>query len=103
MTSADTKANVAATKPQLQLMPPAAMAQCCAALSDGAEKYGRFNWRDKKLDRDVYLGAMLRHVFAMLDGEQCAPDSGLDHLAHIMATCAILLDNEIHNGQEATR
>lgn len=98
----DKKATAGSQKPQLHLMPPTAMIQCCKAFSDGAKKYGPFNWRDKKLDRDVYFGAILRHTFALMDGEACASDSGLNHLAHIMATCAILLDNEIHNGETRT-
>ena len=40
----------------------------------------------------TYLGAMKRHIDALLDGEDLAPDSGVHHLGHIAASCAIVLD-----------
>ncbi len=39
-----------------------------------------------------YLGALLRHISAVLDGEDCDPSSGLPHVAHIRATAGIILD-----------
>ena len=39
-----------------------------------------------------YIGAMKRHLDALLDGEDEAHDSGVHHLGHVNATTAILLD-----------
>ena len=44
----------------------------------------------------TYLGAMKRHIDALLDGEDLAPDSGVHHLGHIAASCAIVLDAGKH-------
>ena len=35
---------------------------------------------------------MHRHLDAWASGEDVADDSGVDHLAHLAASCAILLD-----------
>lgn len=86
------KDRVAKTKVPLHLLPPAgtiAFAQACA---DGAAKYGPYNWREKPISLMEYLGAQLRHILALIDGEDLAADSGRHHQAHVGATAAIILD-----------
>jgi hypothetical protein len=36
----------------------------------------------------------MRHLMAWIDGEDIAEDSGVHHLGHVMACCAIILDAE---------
>jgi len=60
--------------------------------TNGANKYGRFNWREHTVSSSVYYDAALRHLMAWFDGENLDPESGLHHLAHAMACCNILLD-----------
>jgi hypothetical protein len=38
------------------------------AFTEGANKYGAFNWRNKAVRRRVYLEAILRHTVAALAG-----------------------------------
>lgn len=64
--------------------------------TNGASKYGRFNWRDHTVSSSVYYDAGLRHLMAWFDGEDCDPESGLHHLAHVMACCNIVLDAKEH-------
>jgi len=64
--------------------------------TNGANKYGRFNWRDHTVSSSVYYDAGLRHLMAWFDGEDCDPESGLHHLAHVMACCNIVLDAKEH-------
>lgn len=80
------------TKPQLHLVPPSAVIHMASAMQYGAEKYGPYNWRDKKVRATVYIAAALRHLNSYLDGEDYAPDSGVHHLAHAAAGIGILLD-----------
>jgi hypothetical protein len=89
-------------KVPLELIPPVAAAHMAMALRDGAivKKYGPFNWREKGIDTMTYVGAIKRHIDCYLDGENQASDSGVNHLGHIMACCAILLDAEA-NGKLA--
>ena len=52
-------------------------------LEFGAEKYGEFNWQ-KGLDKKEILESMMRHLAALIDGEQNDKESGLHHIGHIM-------------------
>jgi hypothetical protein len=40
----------------------------------------------------IYLSAALRHILALIDGEDIAEDSGFRHEAHAAACLGILLD-----------
>lgn len=83
-------------KPQLQLIPPAASHEMAGAMSLGAEKYGPWNWRTAGINLTTYLGAMRRHLDAIIDGEDIDPESGFHHLGHVMAGCGIVLDARKH-------
>ena len=86
------KTAIGATKVPLHLVPPSAKHYLALALADGAKKYGPYNWREHKISISVYKAAMERHVDAFWDGEENAKDSGVHHLAHAMACCALMLD-----------
>lgn len=88
------KTAVGAAKVPLHLVPPSAKHYLALALADGARKYGPYNWRDSKISVSVYVAAVQRHIDAFWDGEDCAEDSGVHHLAHAMACLALLLDAE---------
>jgi len=79
-------------KPSLSKVPPAALAYMALAMMDGADKYGPFNWRDRKVTSSIYVDATMRHLLAWWDGEQNAKDSGYPHLAHALACLAIIVD-----------
>lgn len=89
---ANPKAAFGKLKADLSLIPRPAMIHMAEALENGADKYGAYNWRQTDVDARIYISALLRHIFAWLDGEDDAPDSGVSHLGHVMAGCAILLD-----------
>jgi hypothetical protein len=76
----------------MHLIPPAAKIHLALALKNGAEKYGAYNWRDEEISATVYIAAAMRHLDAYLDGEDVAEDSGVHHIAHAMACCALILD-----------
>jgi hypothetical protein len=86
------KTRVGALKLPLHLVPPSAEAYLAMALADGARKYGPYNWRQEPISASVYIGAVRRHIAAWIDGEECAADSGVHHLAHAMACMALVLD-----------
>lgn len=81
-------------KPSVTKVPPAALLHCALAMSDGARKYGAYNWRTKEVVLSIYIDAAIRHLLAYWDGEREARDSKVHHLGHAMACCAILLDAE---------
>jgi hypothetical protein len=86
------KTRLGKLKAPLHLVPPSADFWLAMALNDGASKYEPYNWRDESISVSVYYGAMKRHINAYWDGEDIAPDSGVHHLAHAMACCALILD-----------
>ena len=86
------KDRIGMTKPPIALVPPVALIHCAMAMKNGAVKYGPYNWRKEKVQSMIYLDAAYRHILDFIDGEECASDSGVHHLAHAMACCAILLD-----------
>lgn len=76
----------------LHLLPAVGRVHGAMACRDGAIKYGPYNWREKPISLMEYTGAIERHLLALRDGENYAEDSGLHHLAHIIATASIILD-----------
>jgi hypothetical protein len=80
------------SKLPLHLWPETASAVGCIALLDGALKYGRSNFRTSGVQATIYTDACKRHINAWLEGEDCAEDSGVPHLAHALACLAILVD-----------
>ena len=86
------KTAIGALKVPLHLVPPSAKHYLAMALADGAKKYGAYNWRDAAISISVYKSALERHMDAFWDGEELAPDSGVHHVAHAMACCALILD-----------
>lgn len=85
---------IGSDKMPLHLWPETATAMGCLGLLEGMLKYGRGNWRETGVRASIYVDALRRHVGAWFEGEDCAPDSGLPHLAHALACLAIIVDAE---------
>lgn len=81
-----------ALKTPFRHMPVGVLYEDAAVFALGAQKYGDFNWRDTDVRGSVYYEAALRHLFAWFEGETDDPESGISHLAHVRANCAILMD-----------
>jgi Domain of unknown function (DUF5664) len=94
---ANPKDLIGAKKVPMGQVPPVAIAHEAAAMLDGTLKYGYRNYRDKKVRATVYIDAALRHLYAWLEGEEVASDSGVHHLGHARACLGILLDAQAHD------
>jgi len=79
-------------KPRMYLLPPKAIKEVAKVLTFGAQKYDEDNW--KKLDnlQNRYTGASLRHIFAIMEGEDLDPETECYHEAH--AICCLLFKLE---------
>lgn len=65
-------------------------------LEFGAKKYSPNNWK-KGLPIDKIAESLLRHTFALLNGEINDPESGLPHIGHIQCNAmfiAFMLDKQ---------
>lgn len=90
--SADPKGEAGKLKCPMHLLPPCALQETAWVHGLGARKYGAWNWRENRVEAMTYVGAMLRHLMAWVNGEDADPDSGLSHLAHVAAGCNIVMD-----------
>ena len=76
-------------KPMMSLIPSEALELMAQALTFGAKKYGKHNFREG-IHWSRLIDASMRHQAAMLRGEMIDPESGLPHLAHDLASKAML-------------
>lgn len=79
-----------ADKPRMDLLDPYAIEQLALVLGYGANKYAAHNWR-KGIALGRLIAAALRHLFALLRGEDNDPETGLPHAAHAMCCCMFLI------------
>lgn len=79
-------------KVPLSLIPRTAKILIAMGLAVGAIKYGEYNWRVAKVRIRLYLEAAERHLDALMDGEDLDPETGVPHIAFLMATSAIVAD-----------
>lgn len=86
------KDRIGAAKIDFTLIPTSAKVELALALMDGATKYGPYNWRVEPVLIRTYLAGAERHLEAFKEGEHAASDSMVQHLGHVMACCAILID-----------
>lgn len=91
----DPKKEAGDLKAPLHLLPTVIMRETAHVLKLGVEKYGVYNWRESEgVKASTYTAAIMRHLTQFMDGEDVDEESGRSHLAHITATCSILLDAE---------
>lgn len=63
----------------------------------GEKKYARDNWK-KGLNRKEILDSMMRHLTALIDGEEFDPESQEHHIGHIMCNCLFYSYFNVVNG-----
>lgn len=85
---------VGSDKIPVHLWPESATIMGTLGLLDGMLKYGRNNWRAAGVRATIYIDALRRHTAAYAEGEDFDSDSGVPHLAHMLACLAILVDAE---------
>lgn len=78
-----------AGKAQYSMISLEAFEPMIRVLEFGAQKYARNNWK-KGLKKSQILDSMLRHLKAMLEGEEIDPESGLAHIGHIQCNAMFL-------------
>lgn len=74
-------------KPRTDLLDTEWLLGVSEVLTFGARKYAAHNWRGG-ISYSRLIGAALRHLFAIMRGEDNDPESGLPHTAHL--SCCIM-------------
>jgi hypothetical protein len=77
-------------KPRTDLLDSEWLMDVAAVLTFGASKYEAHNWRGG-IAYSRLIGAALRHLFAIMRGEDNDPETGLPHTAHL-SCCAMFLN-----------
>ena len=92
-------------KVALHLVPPVLEIYAALKLKEGEIKYGFYNYREIPVEMMTYIGAIKRHLAAILDGEWMDPAywqevDGVNtyfpatpHLAGLIASAAIMADS----------
>ena len=78
-------------KPMVGLIPSRAAEEEGYVWGMGAKKYSMHNWRGGLTVLRI-CGAILRHTFAIMRGEDIDPESGRHHGAHIRCDAAMLIE-----------
>jgi len=85
-------------KIRMELLPFNALVGVADVLTYGSEKYGAHNWQG--IDAQRYVGALLRHLAAYMEGEENDAESGRSHVAHL-ATNALFLLSKYETAKKA--
>ena len=80
-------------KLRMDLIPPEVMTALAAVLTMGADKYDDHNWREG-INYSRIVAALKRHLTAWEGGEVYDPESGLNHIAHVLCNAAFLITFE---------
>lgn len=89
-------------KPDLSLIPTDALLGMGQALTYGANKYARHNYRDG-INYSRLVAATMRHLSAWNEGENNDSESGLSHLDHAMASLAMLKFMDVNKPENDDR
>lgn len=78
-------------KLRYELLPPEALKHLAAVYTFGAAKYAPNNWKTIRDGVKRGVGSLMRHLEAYRAGEYLDPDSGVPHMACIMAQASFIL------------
>jgi|SRR5215213_9333658 len=82
-------------KPRVDLLDSEALEGLTAVLTFGANKYSAHNWRGG-MPYCRLIAAALRHLFAIMRGEDTDSESGLPHVDHL-GCCWMMLSWNMKN------
>lgn len=86
---------VGSSKLGLHLVPDTLSIFAAMAFTEGATKYGPFNWRVAGIRASIYRSALERHLKSWWNGEECDPGTGVPHLASAIACLGIIMDAQL--------
>lgn len=76
-------------KPRMDLLDPVALEGLAQVLTFGATKYEPHGWREG-IQYSRIVAALIRHLMAIMRGEETDPESLLPHIDHVGANWMFL-------------
>jgi len=83
---------VGTNKVGMSVLPMNVQMEVALALTEGALKYGKHNYRGVGVRSSVYYDAAFRHLGAWWEGEDIDAESGLSHITKAIAGLTVLRD-----------
>ncbi len=90
-------------KIDLSLVPDSIDLFASLAFTEGALKYGRYNWRVKGVRASTYVAAARRHLNLFWNGEWADSQTKVPHLASVIACIGIIIDSTVQGNIEDDR
>ncbi len=90
-------------KVQFTNIPVDVLTEIALGMTEGALKYGPFNWISKGVNSGVYIDGTLRHIFAWQGGEDIDPDSKVSHITKAITSLIVLRSAMLNNTWTDTR
>jgi len=78
-------------KLRMDLVPMSSLRALARVLGKGCDKYEDNNWR-RGMKWSIVQASLLRHLMLWIDGEDIDKESGLNHMDHVAANVAFLLE-----------
>ena len=78
-------------KLRFDLIPVSAIEELARVYTQGAQKYGEYNW-NKGLSWSRIFAAIMRHLWAFWRGENNDQETGISHAAHAAWGCFALIE-----------
>ncbi|MBL4763465.1 MAG: hypothetical protein JKY93_12310 [Gammaproteobacteria bacterium] len=97
------KKKFGAAKVGVSNIPIPVMREVGAAMNEGADKYGAYNWRESEIDAETYFNSTRRHLDDWWDGEDIDPDSGIHHVSKAISSLMVLRDSMLAGTFEDNR
>lgn len=79
-------------KPPMSTVSQLVLMEVGVAMLEGAEKYGRHNYRAVGVRSSVYYDAAQRHLNAWWEGQDTDPQSGMNHITKAITSLVVLRD-----------
>lgn len=79
-------------KPPMSTVSQLVLMEVGVAMLEGAEKYGRHNYRAVGVRSSVYYDAAMRHLNAWWEGQDTDPQSGMHHVTKAITSLVVLRD-----------
>lgn len=83
-------------KVSLSVIPANVLLETAVALTEGALKYRRHNYRVIGVHASVYYDAAMRHLMSWWEGQDIDEDSGLNHIVKAITALIVLRDGMSH-------